>query len=228
MTWGNTLRAAVSGLTSLYPAVLSPLNAVDNFGQADTADGLGRLSTAIDSLRSVSWHSNELTIAADEPILTGGATNSWTRGNGTVTIDGVSCNLPFWETITGASPNDVLLYGIPHPRLANVYLSGYTIMSSTAAGHSSVPSSNDRFRAALIEYRAGSTNLYRTDQAADGSSVAAYDAAQDYRVTIAAGSALRPQLNQYRYALALRAETGGFAVLGRRVRGVLFHFSKDA
>lgn len=225
MTWSNTIRAAVSGLTSLYPAILSPLNG-EGGNQAEMADGLGRFSTAIDSLRSVSWHSNELTIAGTSIQVTGETAHTWQRVSQSVVVDGVSCRIPYWETIAASSPANVLLIDVPHPRLANCYLSGYTINSRSPGAHGSIPLSADRFKAALIEYRTDAMYLYRSDDAADTTSAAAYDANQDFRITIASG--LRPQLNQHRYALALRAETGGLAVLGRQVRGVLFHFSKVA
>ena len=227
MAWTNSIRAAVSGLTSLYPQVFAPLNG-ENLGQANFADGVGRLSTALESLRSVSWHSNEITIAGTSVQVTGETAHTWQRASQSVTFDGVSCRIPYWETIAASNPVNVLLIDVPHPRLADVYLSGYTINSRSPGAHASIPLSADRFKAALIEYRTDAMYFYRSDDACDTSSPANYDAKQEWRVTIAAGGGLRPQLNQYRYALALRAETGGLAVLGRQVRGVLFHFSKDA
>lgn len=225
MTWSNSIRAAVSGLTSLYPQVFSPTNGED-LGQANFADGLGRLSTAIDSLRSVGWHSDEITIAGDlhgayETV----GSNIWDRAE-IATSGGGTTLWPVWDSSSTSNSNGRLIIQMPHAVVNDLYISGFTVISQhVGTVHASVPA--NPFVGEMYRTNAVGTALVRVDPAANMASVGVYEALTAYRLTYVPGSRPRCNLTEV-YSLALRPEHSADAQTGRRVRGVLFHFSKDA
>lgn len=226
MTWGNTIRAAVSGLTALYPAVLSPLNG-DDGDQAEMATGIGRLSTAIDSLRSVSWHANDLVVPGLLHLAyeTVGA-NLWDRAE--VATAGGTTLWPYWVTNGTSASNARLIVPILAPMLgAGCYLKGYQVTSEhNGTAHAAVPAVP--FGLEVYEMAGNGVVTKLLDYpAANTSNVGQYESASTYGGTFSTGT--RPLLasNKQLFA-ALYNESGANAQVGRRVHGLALVFSKDA
>lgn len=226
MTWSNTIRAAVSGLTSLYPAIISPLNG-EGGNQAEMSDGLGRFSTAIDSLRSVSWHADDLVIPGLLHLAyeTSGA-NLWDRAE-SATLGGTTL-WPYWVTNGTSTSNARLIIPIVAPMLgAGCYLKGYQVTSEhVGTAHAAVPGTP--FGIEIYEMAGNGAKTKLLDYpAANTASVLQYESAGTYGGTFASGS--RPLLaSNKQFFAALYNESNANAQVGRRVHGVAFVFGKDA
>lgn len=136
-------------------------------------------------------------------------------------------NTLYYETnTTSSSATGRLWIDIPHPQRSDYYLRGYTVYSQhVGTAHSAVPGTP--FSGEIYQIRPGGSYFYRSDVCASTVSAALYDAAQQYVVTIP--TSLRPAFESgYKYILGLNNESGSDAAVGRRVRAVFFHFTRDA
>lgn len=228
MAWTGVARAAVSGITSLFPALLKPLNGEklnqSNFGAFDA------WATNIESLRAASWHAGDYEIPGDviNAYETIGA-NLWDR-NERATSGGTML-WPYWVTNGTSSSNARLIVPIHHPMLANgkCYLKGYKVTSEhVGTVHGAVPAA--WFGIEIYKQEGnGAVTLVHDYPAANTSNVLQYEAAGTYGGTFSTGSRQEMLASPHvQYFAAFRNESGADARVGRRLYGCSFVFSKDA
>lgn len=222
MPWTGVARAAISGVASLFPALLRPLNG-EQLNQVNF-QALNDWATNIESLRAASFRADSFEIAGD---LMGGyytpdATGIWIKGSET-SIGGGTTYWPYWQADSTSSSNARLIFPVIAPNISGCCLKSVRVISEhKGTAHGAVPGTPFR-----VEFYRGANNtgasFLDAANAADTASPAAYDAAQSRIVTPASGpypTGTNPMW------VALVNESGAGSQIGRRVRGISFLFSK--